>query len=148
MFTISAQTVIRAPVEVVWGVLMNFAAYELWSTMLVPEQETPPQLGATIQLRLALPDGPAYSFEPVVIVLEENRHFAWRQKTIITGLFDGEHHFELKALENGQTTLHNYEHYSGLLSPIFKRLPMMQQAPAGFEAMNDEIKIRAEAISP
>ena len=147
MFTISARTVIHAPVDVVWQVMMDFSAYEQWSTMLLPEQDTPPQLGTTIKLRLALSGGPAYSFEPVVIALDENYHFAWRQKTGITGVFDGEHHFELKMVENGQTELHNYEHYSGLLSPIFKRLPMMQSAPAGFEAMNAEIKMRAEAIS-
>ena len=147
MFTISARTVIHAPVDVVWQVMMDFSAYEQWSTMLLPEQDTPPQLGTTIKLRLALSDGAAYSFEPVVIALDENYHFAWRQKTGITGVFDGEHHFELKMVENGQTELHNYEHYSGLLSPIFKRLPMMQSAPAGFEAMNAEIKMRAEAIS-
>jgi hypothetical protein len=147
MFMISARTVIHTPADVVWQVLMDFSAYKQWSTMLMPEQDTPPQLGTTIKLRLALSDGPAYSFEPMVIALDENRHFAWRQKTGIRGVFDGEHHFELKPFENGQTDLHNYEHYSGLLSPLFKRLPMMQGALAGFEAMNAEIKMRAEAIS-
>jgi hypothetical protein len=147
MFTISARTVIHAPVTIVWQVLTHFSAYHQWSTMLIPEQNTPPQLGATIKLRLSLSDSFAYSFEPLVIALDENRHFAWRQKTIIAGVFDGEHHFELRALENGHTELHNFEHYSGVLSPIFKRLPMMQSAPAGFEAMNNEIKARAEASS-
>lgn len=147
-FTISARTVIDAPASVVWSVLMDFAVYEQWSTMLLPQQSSPPQVGQTIQLRLSLPDGPAYTFEPEVIVLDENRHFAWRQKTGFIGAFDGEHHFELETVGNSQTVLHNYEHYSGLLSPIFKRLPMMQGAPAGFEAMNKEIKLRAEAISP
>jgi len=61
-------------------------------------------------------------------------------------VFDGEHHFMLTELENGETLLYNYEHYSGSLSPIFKRLPMMKDAPEGFVAMNDEIKRRAESL--
>lgn len=146
MFTISARTLIEAPVSVVWTVLTDFAAYKQWSTMLLPKQPSSPQEGEKITLSLSLPGGPAYTFEPKVITLEENRHFAWRQKTGFPGVFDGEHHFELAVIGNHQTELHNYEHYSGILSPIFKRLPMMQDAPAGFEAMNNEIKARAEAI--
>lgn len=146
MFTIQARTVIDVPVTTVWQVLMDFAAYSEWSTMLIPLQDAPPQLNQTMKLQLSLPEI-TYSFEPVVIVLEKNHHFAWRQKTGFRGVFDGEHHFELMPLDATQTELHNYEHYSGLLSPIFKRLPMMQTAPAGFEAMNQEIKQRAEALT-
>lgn len=146
MFTIAARSVIHAPVAKVWQVLTDFSAYKEWSTMLLPEQDAAPKLGATIKLRLSMSNSFSYSFEPMVIALDENRHFAWRQKTVIAGVFDGEHHFELKTLSNAQTELHNFEHYSGVLSPIFKRLPMMQSAPAGFEAMNNEIKARAEAI--
>lgn len=125
---------------------MNFTAYTEWSTMLLPQQENPPQLGDFITLRVKLPGGLDYTFSPVVITLENENHFAWWQKTGFKGVFDGEHHFMLTELENGETLLYNYEHYSGSLSPIFKRLPMMKDAPEGFVAMNDEIKRRAESL--
>lgn len=80
MFTISARAIVDAPAEVVWKVIIDFAAYKQWSTMLLPQQNTAPVLGETIKLRLALPDGPNYTFEPVIITLDDNHHFAWRQK--------------------------------------------------------------------
>gem|GEM_PF-4827665 len=58
-------------------VLMNFTAYTEWSTMLLPQQENPPQLGDFITLRLKLPGGLDYTFSPVVITLENENHFAW-----------------------------------------------------------------------
>ncbi len=147
MFTIEATTIVDAPPEIVWSVLITFSDYDQWSTMLIPEQSEPPRLGETIKLRLSMPGGLAYSFEPDVIMLDTSRHFAWVQKTGLKGLFDGEHHFVLTDLGEGQTELYNYEHYSGLLSPIFKRLPFMKDAPKGFVDMNNEIKLRAEALN-
>lgn len=127
---------------------MDFAAYEAWSTMLLPQQDTPPIFNETIALRLVLLEvGLDYTFEPLVIALEPMQHFAWRQTTGVRGIFDGEHHFVLYATDDGHTRLHNYERYSGLFAPVLQRLPMMQAAPAGFVAMNDEIKARAESLS-
>ena len=147
MFTISAKTVIDAPPDTVWRVLTAFDEYDTWSSMLLPQQTAPPELNELINLRLAMPGGFAYNFSPKVTVLDANQHFAWRQKTGLPGVFDGEHHFELTPLDDGRTEMHNYEHYSGILSPLFKRLPMMKDAPAGFEAMNAEIKARAEQLA-
>jgi hypothetical protein len=146
MFIIEARTLIEAPISVVWNVLMDMGNYQEWSTLLSTDETTLPRLNATIRLRLSMLDGPSYAFEPEVIVLEENRHFAWQQKTGVRGVFDGEHHFELTETNENQTELHNYERYSGLLSPIIKRLPMMQSAPQGFATMNAEIKHQSERI--
>lgn len=146
MFLVEARTRIAAPPAVVWGVLMDMGQYKEWSTLLHAEQTTPPQLGATIRLRLSMPNGPTYSFAPDVITLETNHHFAWRQKTVLRGIFDGEHHFVLTAVGTTHTDLHNYERYSGLISPIIRRLPMMQGATSGFEVMNNEIKQRSENL--
>jgi hypothetical protein len=146
MFIVEARTQIATPPALLWGVLMDVGRYTEWSTLLHAEQTTPPQLGATIRLRLAIPGGPTYSFAPEVITLEANQHFAWRQKTALVGIFDGEHHFVLTPVGTEATELHNYERYSGLLSPIIQRLPMMQGAAGGFEAMNDEIRRRSESL--
>jgi len=104
------------------------------------------ELGTRLALRLSLPNGPSYDFSPEVVVLEEERHFAWLGVTGFKGIFDGEHHFELNRLTQEKTRLVNYERYSGLLSPIFKRLPMMRDAPEGFKAMNEEIRRRSELL--
>ena len=71
--------------------------------------------------------------------------FAWIGRTGIPGVFDGEHHFVLRRRGAGTLLVH-YERYSGLLSPLMARLPAMRAAPIGFEAMNAEVKARAEAL--
>ncbi|MBW4438859.1 MAG: SRPBCC domain-containing protein [Pleurocapsa minor GSE-CHR-MK-17-07R] len=146
MFLVEARTQISAPPAVVWGVLMDMGRYKEWSTLLHAEQTTPPQPGQTIRLRLSMPNGPTYSFQPLVITLERDRHFAWSQQTGMKGIFDGEHHFVLSPVDSNGTLLHNYERYSGLLSPIIQRLPMMRSAASGFSTMNDEIKRRSEQL--
>jgi hypothetical protein len=144
MFEVQAVTEIEAPAAVVWDVLTKVTQYRAWSTMLHYRGGTL-QVGATVQLRLELPGGTGYDFAPQVIALDPERRFAWRAITITRGVFDGEHSFELLPLTETRTRLRNHERYSGLLAPIFKRLPMMRDASAGFEAMNREIQVRAEA---
>lgn len=145
MFEIQAETEIDAPTAVVWAVLTDLSAYRVWSTMLHYRGGTLSD-GGTVQLRLELPNGLSYDFAPQVIALQPERRFAWRAITGVRGIFDGEHSFELAPLAGGRTQLFNREVYSGLLSPLFQRLPMMRDAPAGFMAMNQEIRARAEAL--
>jgi hypothetical protein len=145
MFEVQAETDIAAPAAIVWDVLTKVAEYRTWSTML-NYHGGELRVGATIQLGLTPPNATGYNFAPQVITLEHERHFAWRAITLVRGVFDGEHHFEILPLDAAQSRLRNYERYSGLLSPIFQRLPMMRDASAGFEAMNQEIRARAEAL--
>jgi hypothetical protein len=146
MFVVQAEIEIDAPAPVVWAVLTHMEAYGAWSSMLHYRGGALAE-GSTIQLRLSLPNGPSYSFAPRVIALEPERRFAWRATTGLRGIFDGEHSFELTPLASGRSFLRNREQYSGLLAPLFQRLPMMRDASAGFVAMNEEIRARAEALS-
>ena len=143
MFEISATTLINAPIETVWQTIMAFNSYKEWSTML-HYLGGEAIVGKPIQLRLVMPSGTDYKFSPQVIDVIPNKRFAWKATTFVNGVFDGEHSFDLSVVGN-QTQLVNHEVYKGILSPIFKRLPMMKDAPTGFEAMNQEIKARAEA---
>ena len=61
-------------------------------------------------------------------------------------VFDGEHFFELKELGNNKTLVINREEYRGVLSMIFKQLPMMKNAPNGFKKMNNEFKVYVEGL--
>ncbi|GAB4426151.1 MAG: hypothetical protein OHK0015_06750 [Chloroflexi bacterium OHK40] len=146
MFEVQAETEVDAPVAVVWAVLTDLSAYRAWSTMLHYRGGILAE-GGTVQLRLTLPNGPSYNFAPQVIALEPERRFTWRAISGVRGVFDGEHSFELAPLAGGRTRLRNRELYRGLLAPLFQRLPMMRDAPAGFRAMNEEIRARAEALS-
>jgi hypothetical protein len=71
--------------------------------------------------------------------------FGWIARTGgIPRIFDGEHFFEMKALDNGKTLLANREEYRGILSLLMRQLPMMKLAPQGFERMNRELKAFVE----
>lgn len=143
MFEVKSMTNINAPIDIVWQTLMDVDSYKMWSTMLHYEGGTIAK-DETITLRLTLPNGTDYQFSPKVVDLQPNKRFAWKATTFINGIFDGEHIFELEAVNDNTTCLTNREVYSGILSPIFKQLPMMKEAPAGFDAMNAEIKAQAE----
>jgi hypothetical protein len=143
-FEVRAETTINTPAEIVWQTLTDVDNYHVWSSML-HYQRGKVALGETLNLRLSLPETD-YSFAPEVVALEPERVFAWRATTGFRGVFDGEHSFVLEPLANQQTRLINREIYSGLLAPIFKRLPMMQGAQAGFVAMNEEIKRHSERV--
>lgn len=143
-FTVLAETHVAAPPEIVFRVLVEVERWREWSTWLAYEGGEV-EVGRKLRLRLTPPGGGGYAFEPEVLILEPPTHLAWVGRTGVAGVFDGEHHFEIRA-DDGGSRLSNRERYSGVLSPIFRRLPMMRDAQAGFEAMNDEIRRRAEAL--
>jgi hypothetical protein len=70
----------------------------------------------------------------------------WLGSLLIKGLFDGEHIFELEALSDGKTHFIHREEFFGVYVPIlwWKFAPLTLR---GFQAMNQELKSRAEARS-
>jgi len=145
-FEVVAERDIAAPPEVVFSVLTDVARWHEWCTWLAWDDGEMKE-GAILSLRLTPPDGGGYAFAPTVLTVDGPRHLAWVGRTGLPGVFDGEHHFELSPLDGGRTHLVNRERYSGVLSPLFKRLPAMKSAKPGFEAMNDEILRRAELLA-
>ena len=143
---VTASCEIDAAPEVVFAVLTDVARWREWCTWLAWDGGEM-RVGATLALRLTPPTGGGYGFRPTVLAVDSPRHLAWVGRTGLPGIFDGEHHFELTALPGNRTRLVNRERYSGLLSPIFKRLPAMQDAGPGFAAMNAEIARRAESLA-
>lgn len=145
-FEVVAELLIDAPPRLVWRALTEVDRWAEWCTWLRWEGGGM-VVGERISLRLTPPQGAGYAFQPEVLLAEPDRHLAWVGRTLTPGVFDGEHHFVLEAVGEGQTQLINRERYSGLLSPILRHLPAMQSAEAGFVAMNEEIRARAEALA-
>ena len=138
-FEIRDEIEINASVEKVWAAVIDFENYKKWNSQLT-------FLGGNVQpngklhLKLAAAGAKPYEFKPDISYWQENKQFAWIAKTGLPRIFDGEHFFELKDLPNGKTLLTNREEYRGILSQIFKQLPMMKTAPDGFKKMNMELK--------
>ncbi len=145
-FEVVAVTEIDAPAAVVFEVLRDVARWHEWSTWLAWDGGAM-RAGETLTLRLTPPGGGGYAFSPTVLTVEAPTHLAWVGRTGMPGVFDGEHHFVLTPLHDGRTRLENRERYSGLLSPIMRRLPQMKDAASGFEAMNLEVAARAQRMA-
>jgi hypothetical protein len=138
-FEVRHEVVIDSRVEKVWQAVIDFSNYKQWNSQLsyfggaiVPT--------VRLHLKLSAEGAKPYEFKPLVSHYKENEVFGWIAKTGITGVFDGEHFFELKAKDNEQTLLVNREEYRGVLSLFMKQLPAMKAASKGFEKMNLELK--------
>ena len=140
MKTITTSIILKANSEQVWNVLLDFGQYANWNPF-IQKIKGKAELGAQLENSIHLPGKDAQVFKPEVIMLKKNQHFAWRGMLFIKGLFDGEHHFRLIALPDGNTKLIHEEFFAGLLvKPILKMVG--EQTLQGFEAMNEALAKR------
>jgi hypothetical protein len=61
------------------------------------------------------------------------------------GIFDGRHSFRLEAVGHDRTRLTQAEQFSGLLVALTGG--MLAKTQAGFEAMNEALRVRAEIVT-
>jgi len=142
MMTLRTEIDIAAPAARVWDVLTDFTAYPDWNPFL---RKVGGVLGPRLRLevRIQPPGGRALTFRPTVLRVEPERELAWRGRTVVPGLFDGEHVFRLEP--RGAEAVHfvHLEHFSGVLVPLLRR-SLETTTHRGFEAMNAALKARAE----
>ena len=84
------------------------------------------------------------TFRPRVLTATDQQELRWLGRLGFPGLFDGQHYFQLAALSNGYTRFTQGEQFSGILVGIFIS-SMAAATKAGFHAMNQALKNRAEA---
>jgi hypothetical protein len=144
LFMKKIETVIHIhrPLEQVWDVLMDFAAYPEWNPFITSISGDPFP-GNRIKVTAKLPGKKGMEFKPVVLKSEPMSELRWKGKLIFKGLFDGEHYFILNRLPNGSTALHHGERFSGILPPVLKG--MLKKTEMGFQKMNVALKERCEA---
>jgi hypothetical protein len=140
---IRTEITINAKPEQVWKVLTSFEQYAKWNPFVVAiEGKVEEQ--KVIKVKLQAPGKKAMIFKLRVLVFKKNEHFKWRGNLFIPGLFDGEHNFEIHALENGKSRFLHYERFSGILVPLLRK-DLETNVLAGFNAMNKALKEKAEA---
>lgn len=138
-----SEIAIDAPAEVVWDVLIDLERYHEWNPFIV-ESAGRPQIGERLINRLKQPGGKTMTFKPVVTEVEPHQTFEWLGRLVLPGLFDGRHRFDLRTTPSGGTTLIQTEQFDGLLVRVM-RSSLDTRTLAGFEAMNDALRVRAEA---
>lgn len=138
-FEIKEEVEINAPLEQVWAAIIDFNTYSAWNSQLeYLGGEVEPD--GNLHLKLSAEGADPYEFKPIIRHWEENQRFAWLARTGFPRVFDGEHFFELRQIDDSTTLVTNQEEYRGVMSLITKNLPMMKTAPEGFQKMNKELK--------
>jgi hypothetical protein len=142
---LSTAVYIDAPPETVWRVLTDFEDYPEWNPFLRVLGRA--NEGAHLSVELRPPGRRTVTFRPTVTRVERGREFRWLGHLGVPGLYDGEHRFRVEADGDG-TRFTQSERFDGLLVGVVNRwLGMGPATEAGFEAMNDALKTRAEAAA-
>ena len=141
MKTLQATVDINAPVDRVWSVLSDVAAYPEWNPFIRRVEGTL-QPGSRLTVRIEPPGGSGMTFKPTVQVVEPDRLLRWLGRLLLPGVFDGEHSLELQPLDGSRTRFIQSERFSGILVPLLGSA--LTRTQRGFEEMNQALKARAE----
>lgn len=143
MLALRTEIEIAAPAARVWDVLTDFAAFPRWNPFIRSIEGVLAER-ARLSVRIQPPGGRGMTFRPTVLRVEPERQFSWRGRTLIPGLFDGEHSFTLEPAGPGRVRFVHGEVFRGLLVPLLART-LRTTTRQGFEQMNRALKARAES---
>ncbi len=143
MHQIVTEIDIAASPERVWSILMDFPAYPQWNPF-IRSLSGVAKPGEKLRVTIQPKERRAMTFRPRVLRATNQQELRWLGRLGFPRLFDGEHFFQLTALSNGYTRFTQGEQFSGILVGVF--ISSMEAATkAGFNAMNQALKNRAEA---
>jgi hypothetical protein len=140
MKTMSATIHIDAPPTAVWAVLTDLSRYPEWNP-LFREASGQVATGRRIRLRSLHPaNGRMMTVKPKIIVADPSAELRWAAS--LPGIMSGEHRFTLTPAHGG-TLLEQSETFRGLLVAFSGKT--LARTEAGFRALNEALKKRAEA---
>jgi hypothetical protein len=145
MRELKTEITIDAPIESVWSVLIDSARYPGWNPFIT-SVEGEFAVNTKLRIRIEPPDSKPMTFRPTCIERTELHRLRWLGSLGVRGLFDGEHIFELAITGEGKTHFIQREKFSGILVPLLWS-QIATNTLRGFEAMNRELKSRAEERS-
>jgi len=145
MAEIRTEIEINAPVNEVWSILTDFKRHAEWNPFI---REITGELreGAQLQVNLGPPGKRAMQFKPIVQLVEPQKAFRWLGHLFFSGLFDGEHIFELETAGKNATRFIQREKFNGLLVGFFRK-SLATDTKNGFITMNAALKKEAEKSS-
>ncbi|WP_026876248.1 SRPBCC domain-containing protein [Jiangella gansuensis] len=145
MREIATSVEIKAPPEVVWDVLTDFAGYAQWNPF-IREAAGQARAGERLMLRMyPAGGGRPITFRPTVRVAAKGMELRWVGRLFVPGVFDGEHRFVM-AFHDGVTRVQQAETFSGLLVPFLGKT--IDSTLESFRLLDEALKTRAEASSP
>jgi len=142
MNEIRTEIIIDAPVNEVWSKLTDFARYPQWNPF-IREISGELRRGAQLRVNLGPPGKRTMKFKPIVQAVTPGKTFRWLGHLLFSGLFDGEHIFELEAAGDNTSRFIQREKFSGLLAGLFRK-HLTVDIESGFMAMNEALKKEVE----
>jgi hypothetical protein len=136
--SVQTRVEINAPAKDVRAILFGFADYPKWNPFIIKVEGTVAE-GSQVYVTVKPVGKDEISGKTVVTLMTDN-HLSWRGSLAIPGLFSGKHDFIIEESGPGRTVFYNNEKMSGLVIPFYDFKP----TEAGFEAMNQALKARAE----
>ncbi len=134
---------IQAPDEVVWEILSDISGWGDW-TGIYPAAQGEIRIGNRWVLELALPGEPSRTINPVILDWAPYDHIHWRHD-MLRGWARTVRYLEIEKMGEENVIFSNGEIFDGLLGPTIARR-MRRKLLDGFEAMNDVLKARSEAL--
>lgn len=139
---IKTEILINVSPAKIWSILTNFEDYPNWNPF-IKSIKGEVEIGSRIIARIEPPQSKGMTFKPKILALETNKELRWLGHLLFSGLFDGEHKFELIDNGDGTTTFKQSEKFKGILVPLFKK-QLDNNTKKGFEEMNNKLKELAE----
>jgi len=141
MTSYETTTDIAAPVEQVWSILTDAAAYPSWNSTIISMEGV---IGDGETISLVSTINPKRTFRLTVSGIEAPSSMVWSDGMPL-GLFSGVRTFSVVPTEDGGSTFSMVERYSGLLAPLItKSIPDMSDS---FDAFAADLKVAAESAA-
>ncbi|MEX1190512.1 MAG: SRPBCC domain-containing protein [Brumimicrobium sp.] len=139
---IKTEVLINATPDKVWSTLTNFGSYHSWNPF-IKSIEGEIKVGNKVIVKIEPPESKGMTFRPTILAYNANKELSWIGHLFFSGIFDGEHKFELIDNKNGTTTFIQSEKFKGVLVPFLKK-QLDNNTKRGFEVMNNKLKEIAE----
>ncbi len=114
--TSTTSTVIGAPREVVWGIVMDFPSYPEWNPYMTVSGDA--RVGESLAIRLSTPGHGTQDADATVFVLRPPRKLRWQSRTLLPGVRDLEYEIIVAPLGPSRTELVQRARFEGLLAPF------------------------------
>ncbi|MDO9474223.1 MAG: SRPBCC domain-containing protein [Caulobacter sp.] len=134
---------IQAPDEIVWELLSDVPGWATWNP-LYPRAEGEIRIGHRWDLDLALPGQTLRTIKPVILDWAPYDHIHWRLD-MMRGWMRTVRFLEIEKMGEENVIFSNGEIFDGWLGPSAARR-LRRPILDGFEALNEALKARAEAI--
>jgi uncharacterized protein YndB with AHSA1/START domain len=141
-FESSAEIEIRAPIERVWKILVDFEGYPKWNPF-TPRVESTLEIGAPIVLHVRMREGRELVRVEHISAVAEPTRLCWGMCAISPRLLAAERCQILTPLDVDRTHYRSVDTIRGLLAPLVERF-YGRDLDRGFGAVASALKEYAE----